>query len=216
MYANLPLRSLVPHPNSANRMSRALFKKLRNSIKTLGRYETLTVRVHPTARDNYEVLNGHMRLQALRDLGQASAKCDVWDVSDSDARLYLALLNKLSGSDVPELRLDLILQLIHERNEEEICGLIPENRGQLSRLKSLEENGPPPGSQQAKLPLGTVIADFYLTPQQHKTVTQAVAHICERFHLPDSASGLARLAQLYLDSLAHKASERSDCETVES
>ena len=108
MYRKLSLELLVPHPENANRMSRTYAKKLRHGIEQIGRYEIITVRPHPTQDGKFEVLNGHSRLEALRALGIGEARCDIWDVTDSPARLFLAILNKLRGSEVPELRMNLL------------------------------------------------------------------------------------------------------------
>ena len=59
MYRKLSLELLVPHPENANRMSRTNAKKLQHGIEQIGRYETITVRPHPTQDGKFEVLNGH-------------------------------------------------------------------------------------------------------------------------------------------------------------
>jgi len=95
MYENLPLDVLVPSPQNANRMSRMYAKKLRHNIEQVGLYETITVRPHPSMKDKFEVLNGHERLKALKDIGTNSVKCDIWELAESQARLFLAILKSL-------------------------------------------------------------------------------------------------------------------------
>ncbi|MBE3071108.1 MAG: ParB N-terminal domain-containing protein, partial [Planctomycetes bacterium] len=57
-----------------------------------------------TPHCRYQILNGHHRAQALRELGHTHARCDVWEVDDAEARLLLATLNRLEGRDDPGLR----------------------------------------------------------------------------------------------------------------
>ncbi len=102
MLVDIPIDSLVPHPENSNYMPAGMLRKLRLHIERTGRYEPLTVRPHPTLEGRFELLNGHNRLRVLRAIGHQSARCVVWDVNDDQARLYLATLNRLAGSDVPE------------------------------------------------------------------------------------------------------------------
>ena len=100
----IAVESLVRHPENSNHMSAETLGKLRRHIERTGRYEPLTVRPHPREAGKFEVLNGHNRLRVLRAIGHKSARCVVWDVDDDQARLYLATLNRLAGSDIPERR----------------------------------------------------------------------------------------------------------------
>ena len=81
----VPLDDLSPHPLNANVMSDDLREKLRAHIKRTGRYPHLIVRPHPNKPGRYQVLDGHHRLTVLRDLGHATARCDIWDVDDREA-----------------------------------------------------------------------------------------------------------------------------------
>jgi len=137
MYENLPLGVLVPNPENSNRVSRSLRKKLRHNIREVGLYETLTVRPHPMMNGKFEVLNGHARLDVLREIGVTSAKCDIWEVNDSRARLFLAILNKLRGSEVPELRMSLLLKLLQEVPREQLVAHLPETASYLEQLERL-------------------------------------------------------------------------------
>ena len=112
MYEEISIDEIIPHPNNSNRISKAFSKKLKHNINETGFYETITVRQHPLEKGKYEILNGHARIDALRILGHSRVKCDIWDVNDNEASLFLAVLNKLRGSDVPELRMSLFFDLL--------------------------------------------------------------------------------------------------------
>ena len=198
MYEEVALGKLLPHPQNANKLSRMFAKKLKCNIAELGKYDTLTVRPHPSVRGSFQVLNGHARLAVLQDLNVSKAKCDIWDVSDSQARLFLAILNRLRGSDVPELRMSLLLGLLQERSEKDLSAHIPETASNLTKLARLPEEV---GREDIRKPThqpDVIIVDFYLNPEQHRTVMAALDKICSEFGLNDSSEALAKMAELFL------------------
>ena len=83
----IPLDDLAPHPLNANIMPDDLREKLRVHIQRTGRYPHLIVRSHPEKKGTYEILDGHHRLDILRELGHTEVRCDVWDVDDREARV---------------------------------------------------------------------------------------------------------------------------------
>jgi ParB-like chromosome segregation protein Spo0J len=197
MYEEISIDALVANPMNANRISRMFMKKLRHNIEQLGFYETLTVRPHPQREGKYQILNGHARLEALRKLEHKSVKCDIWHISDSRARLFLAILNKLRGADVPELRMNLLFELLREHPPEDLAGHIPETARYLSKLENIES-----GIRQKKQPLrpDVVILSFYLSLEQRDRVTAALEKILAKFDLPDFSQALCKLAELYLEN----------------
>jgi ParB-like chromosome segregation protein Spo0J len=133
------LDDLVPHPLNANVMSEDLREKLRAHIRRTGRYPFLIVRPHPQETGKFQVLDGHHRVEILRDLGYTEARCDVWDVDDREAKLLLATLNRLEGQDVPVRRAELIHALLGEMSLGDLAGLLPETDKQIEDLHSLLE-----------------------------------------------------------------------------
>ena len=198
MYEDLPLDVLVPSPQNANRMSRMFAKKLRHNIEQVGLYETLTVRPHPSMKGKFEVLNGHVRLEALSELGMHSAKCDVWKVAEPQARLFLAILNKLRGSDVPELRMNLLFELLRQHPKEELAAHIPETVSYLAKLERLPEDAEKEEKKVPPVKPDVIIVNFYLSLEQHNVVSRALDDILQKFDLSDSSEALVRMAQLYL------------------
>ena len=198
MYRTLPLELLVPNPDNPNRISRTYAKKLRHNIEELGLYETLTVRPDPHLEGKYEVLDGHARLKVLAEIGSPNAKCDVWEVTDSQAQLFLAVLNKLKGSDVPELRMNLLFSLLQTWSKEELAGLIPETASYLAKLEKLPEELEGKEAEAPSEKTDIVVVDFYLTSSQHEVLSTALRRIAEEYDLPDSSQALVKMAELYL------------------
>lgn len=199
MYEKLPTEVLLPNPQNTNRISRMFEKKLRHNIEQIGMYETLTVRPHPQMKGKFEVLNGHARLEALREIGVPDAKCDVWKVTDSQARLFLAILNKLRGSDVAELRMNLLFDLLRDHPKEELAAHVPETVSYLARLERLPEEAEKEEAKALPERPDIIIINFYLNPEQHAVVLRALDDIVERFGLTDSSQALFKLATLYLE-----------------
>lgn len=200
MYEELPLDVLIPNPQNTNRMSRMFAKKLRHNIEQLGLYETITVRPHPSLNDRFEVLNGHARINALRNIGLDSVRCDVWNVDDSRAQLFLAILNKLRGSDVPELRMDLLYKLLEKQPKEDLAAHIPETASYLGKLEKFREQVEKGEEEKPREEIAVVVMNFYLSPENHSIVLKVLNDITKRFNLADSSEALVMMAKIYLKS----------------
>jgi len=202
----VPLDDLVAHPLNANVMPDDLREKLKAHIKRTGRYPFLVVRPHPDHPGKYQVLDGHHRVQVLRDLGHGEARCDVWEVNDREANLLLATLNRLEGQDQPIQRARLIHELLGEMNLDDLAGLLPETDKQLEELHALlefpaeeiaaqlEAEG-----EEAEKVLPRVIS-FVVTPAQEELIEQAVELASDGTPGRDrKARGLANLATRFLE-----------------
>ena len=198
MYEELPLDVLIPNPQNTNRMSRMFAKKLFHNIDQLGLYETITVRPHPSLNDRFEVLNGHARINALRNIGLDSVRCDIWNVDDSRAQLFLAILNKLKGSDVPELRMDLLYKLLEKQPKEDLAAHIPETASYLSKLEKLREKVEKGEEEKPREEIAVVVTNFYLSSEDHSIVLKALEDITKRFNLADSSEALVMMSKIYL------------------
>ena len=196
MYEEISIDEIIPHPNNSNRISKAFSKKLKHNIREIGFYETITVRQHPLEKGKYEILNGHARIDALRILGHNSVKCDIWDVGDNEASLFLAVLNKLRGSEVPELRMSLFFDLLERYTKEELVAHVPENSSYLKKLELLPEEILKEEKEEADLPEIAIIT-FYLDFSKHQVVTNILNSIKDEYGLPDSSEALYKLVLLY-------------------
>src|SRR2546428_224336 len=206
----VPLDDLRPHPLNSNVMSEDLKEKLRAHIKRTGRYPFLVVRPHPDEPGRYQVLDGHHRVEILRELGHTEARCDVWQVDDREAKLLLATLNRLQGQDQPLRRAELVHELLGEMSLDDLAGLLPETDKQLEELHALlefpaeeiaallEEQAE---EQEKTLP---VVMSFVVSHEQAELIEHAVEVASDGTVGRDrKARGLANLARRFLQ-------ERSD------
>jgi ParB-like chromosome segregation protein Spo0J len=197
--------ALHPHPLNSNVMPDDLREKLRAHIHRTGRYPFVVVRPHPEEPGAFQVLDGHHRVDVLRELGHTEARCDVWNVDDREAKLLLATLNRLQGQDIPVRRAQLIHELLGEMSMSDLGGLLPETDKQLEELESLlqfpaeeiaallaEESE----KQEKTLPR---VMTFVVTPEQEELIETAVERASDGTPGRDrKAKGLAKLAQHYL------------------
>jgi ParB-like chromosome segregation protein Spo0J len=202
----IPLADLIAHPLNANVMSDELREKLRVNIQRTGRYPFIVVRPHPKEPGKFEILDGHHRVLVLRDLGHHEARCDVWEMSDREAKIALATLNRLEGQDQPILRAQLLHELLGEMSLDDLAGLLPETDRQLEELHALLEFPAEEiaalldeAAEQEEKVLPRVIT-FVVTPEQEQLIEQAVEMASDGTHGRDrKARGLANLAQRYME-----------------
>jgi ParB-like chromosome segregation protein Spo0J len=207
MYQNIAINRLVPHPENSNRMAPELIKKLEQNIRKSGNYETITVRPHPEFPGDFQILNGHHRVEILKRIGFEHARCDVWEINDADARLLIATLNRLEGNDVPELRYNLLKNLMDDFDMAQLESLIPENTQQLEKFLELSKEDFKDVEQRIKemsshfecdLP-DLRILDFVLNAKQHKMVLEALERMKSTEHLKDGNEALYELAKRYCE-----------------
>jgi len=160
---------LRERPDNANRMPERSFRALVKHIARTGRYPSIIVRpvraggsndiskdIDPRHIDSnelesdedaagrwYEILDGHHRVRALRELNETQARCEVWDdVDDAEALVLLTTLNRLEGSDDPVRRGALGQRLVERFGRDRVGTRLPEDAAALDRL--LETQLPPP------------------------------------------------------------------------
>ena len=142
---------LIAHPLNANVMPAHLLKKLKGHIGRSGRYPALVVRSLGNSKnfedqaDKLQVLDGHHRLAVLKELGYKQVRADNWgSLSDGQAQLLVATLNRLEGQDDSDRRAELFGQLQQslDLSATELAEVLPETQEELEKL--LELNDPPP------------------------------------------------------------------------
>ncbi len=169
----LPLAHLHAHPMNSNVMPEPALAKLVEHIRQTDRYPAVIVRPHPTLAGQYQVLDGHHRVEALGRLSRTEAACQVWPVSDAEALTLLATLNRLQGRDDPLRRAALVTQLAatlpaaHEQALASLAKQLPEDVAGLVRLMKLAT---PPAPPQRAIPLEAlpVAVHFFLRPAEKK------------------------------------------------
>jgi hypothetical protein len=168
---HIPLEKLVPHGDNPNWMSRANSARLVRNIERTGHYEPLVVRPHPTRAGYFQIINGHHRYEALKELGHEAADAVVWKVDDEQTAILLATLNRLGGRDSLDKKLTLLRRLRRHMSIPELSKLLPQTRGQIERLtarKPLSQTAP---CDQNPSPIPLV---FFVDPAQQDAIEQAL------------------------------------------
>jgi len=187
-------------------MSAAAFKKLRRHIESTGRYEPLVVRPHPQEQDKFQVINGHHRLRVLKAIERKRAMCVVWNIDDDHARLYLATLNRLSGTDIAERRAALIANLLKSFDLEDLAERLPDDKKHIEAIRALAHAEPIELAALrnigARTVQGSIILDFMVTEADARAINFALDQIVERSRGRLSRGrALARLACLYVKNI---------------
>lgn len=201
--SHIALDKLVPHPDSANRMSRANLAKLVRNLERTGRCEPLVVRPHPDQQGRFQIINGHHRCQALRRLGHETAQVVVWNVDDEQTDLLLATLNRLTGRDALEKKLAVLRRLCRQRPVHDLAKLVGQTQGQLQRLMSRNLKI---AKSPSKQPLYAVPLVFYVRADQQRLIEAALASAAECSSEPTRA---ARRAGALSDLARHFANSRN-------
>ena len=193
--SRIAIDKLVAHPDNPNRMSKSNFAKLVRNIERTGRYEPLVVR---PKGDCFQIINGHHRCLALKQLGYENVDAVVWEVDDAEADILLSTLNRLGGSDVLEKKLALLERLNRNMHAREMAKLLPFTRSQIERLKNLKVPSAP-----AKISVKSFAVPmvFFLSDAQQKIVARALASARESQNEKTKAAGnaaaLAYMAQCF-------------------
>jgi len=208
---DIPVNLLMAHPENSNFMNAEMLKKLRRHIERTGKYEPLTVRPHLSKEGKFQVINGHNRLRVLRALNYQTAHCVIWNLDDDQTRLYLATLNRLSGSDIPERRAALLENLLATLDVNELSTLLPDDRKQieelerLSRLELDEFTRRTTTEEKFEVP---VILSFMLEESEAKEVNLALDLVLNTENEKLSHSqALVHLARFYLGNCRPVAEE---------
>ncbi len=194
----IPLDKLIPHPENPNKMSKQAFEKLKRHIKQSHNYEPLIVRNHPETADNFQIINGHHRALALRQLGETFADCIIWNIDDDQARVFLATLNRLGGKDELSLKAELIKNLSEKFSSKELSKLLPDSKAAIERLKDITKLPAMPEEKQAFL--NTLV--FFLNDEQIKIVDDALEKAIPKIGTKSDklAHAITNIAQEYINS----------------
>jgi hypothetical protein len=217
---SIALDRLIAHPDNPNRMSKTNFAKLVRNIERTGRYEPLVVRPCPSSSlgtgpqkkchscpasvggvnssrnpdddrtSCFQIINGHHRCQALRELGYKTADAIVWDIDDQDADILLATLNRLGGSDILEKKLALLKRLNQRMQIGKLAKLLPLRAGQIERLTELTNSDCRTAFENRKPKILNPLV-FFVNNKQQKTIENALSLARVRLQLPSGERPVA-------------------------
>ncbi len=133
----IPIADLVPHPLNANLMPAELREKLAENIRRTRRYPPVIAR--RLADGSLQIIDGEHRWSVLKDLGEQSVACVIWNLDDHEALLLLATLNRLHGEDVPARRAALVAELQQHETLAALAALLPESEAELHSTLALAD-----------------------------------------------------------------------------
>ncbi len=202
----IPLDDLLPHPLNSNALPEDLRAKLASHIRRTGRYPHVIVRPHPTEEGRFQIIDGHHRVDILRELGHREVRCDVWDIDDRETKVLLATLNRLAGQDLPLRRAQLIHELLGEWSSNDLAGLLPETEVEIRDLHSLlefpaeeiaEQLMAEAEEREKTLP---VVIHFVVSHEQAELIESAIERASDGVAGRDrKARGLTNLAKHFLE-----------------
>jgi ParB-like chromosome segregation protein Spo0J len=215
------LDKLIPHPDNPNRMSKAKFAKLLRNIERTGCYEPLVVRPCPKKNCNscanrnpnedkntcFQIINGHHRWRALKELGHKTAEAIVWDINDQDTDIMLATLNRLGGSDVLDKKLALLKRLnqtAFRGQTAELAKLLPQTANQIKRLTEMKISDCRKAIENRKSKVLNPLV-FFLNDEQQAIVQKALSAAMNEFEKKQTkavknAAALTYIAQDFINS----------------
>jgi len=166
--------------------------------------------------DTYQIINGHHRWLALKQLGYEFADAVVWDVDDGEAALLLATLNRLCGRDVLDKKLALLKRLTERARPAELAKLLPHTKKQIEKLNlltssdcrmSIEKCKSEIGNRQSQMFSNPLV--FFVSDDQQQIVETAVDYALQnenaligdaKTKAAKRASALSAICRYYLDN----------------
>jgi ParB-like chromosome segregation protein Spo0J len=209
---SIPIDMLIAHPGNPNRMSERNFARLVRNIRRTGRYEPLVVRRQGNC---FQIINGHHRCRALKQLGYETVDAVVWDVDDTEADILLSSLNRLRGSDVLEKKLILLDRINRNMHAREMAKLLPFTRSQIEKLRNIKVPSAPAKINVKSFAVPMV---FFLNGSQLQIVEQALSlagqTISEKTRAARNAAAITEIARAFADQ--HESVQESDTQGGES
>ncbi len=130
----LPLDSLVRRRNCTEAASGRMLSALAERIASAGRYPAIIVRVHPHKRGKYEVIDGHLRAEILRQLGRRSARCEIWPVDDDEADVLKLALNCLRRRGGAARRARQVRKIVRRVGKDRAAAMFAMTAAQIGQL----------------------------------------------------------------------------------
>jgi len=193
---SIPIDKLIAHPGCPNRMSKRNFTRLVRNIERTGRYEPLVVRRQD---DNFQIINGHNRCRALKQLGYEAVDAIIWDVDDAETDILLCSLNRLKGSDVLDKKLSLLDRINRDMPAREMSKLLPYTCSQIEKLRSLKVPSAPAKIDAKSFAVPMV---FFLNAEQQQLVSEAMASVkdnqSEKTKAARNAAALTQMAKCFI------------------
>jgi hypothetical protein len=117
-------------------------------------------------------------------MGHTVVQCVQWDLDDEQTRVYLAVMNRGSGSDIMERRSMLLEQLLQQMTIDDLAALVPDKKRVLEELQELSkleiDDLMPESAHQADEYSAPVIINCMMEATGAKSVDLALDMIIEK------------------------------------
>jgi DNA modification methylase len=165
----LPIRALREAPWNANKVSRNVLAKIRQSLTMFSIVENSVVRPgwccgarntgeleerrarHITSVDPewYEVLSGNHRLKVYGEEGVSEVPCAIVELPDPQAKMLAQALNRVRGKDDPDKLAELLKDVMKDVPPADVSSLLPHSEDDLRKLLTGEAD-----DEEAPVPQG--------------------------------------------------------------
>ena len=172
----LRIADLIPHPLNPNKMPDGYQAKLKSHIERTGNYPALIVRLHPAEKRKFQIIDGQHRWTILQALGHKLAKCEIWDVDDSQTNILLATLNRLEGQDDPYLRGTLLADLAQQFEISQLADQLPLDAAAIRKYIQATEEPPKPAAPTAAEDMPHALIIFVTAMQREKILCELKKH----------------------------------------
>ncbi len=210
IFKSVPIENLIENPNSPGRMSKTTFAKLVRNIERTGLYEPVIVRKMNTqyaSHDTqYEIINGHSRTRALKQLGYQNVDVCIWDAGDMQTDILLVTLNRITGSDILEKKLALLNRLSRESNAKHLAEILPFTSGQIERYRNLELPRKP--AKQDKESFAEPVV-FFVNKEQKQIIEQAIQKTASSCKTKSQA--ITQIAEAFINICSNKTHTTNIC-----
>ena len=203
----VPLAELHPHPANPNLMSDERLETLARNIEREGRYPPLIARPHPERPGEWQLLDGHQRIEVLRRLGHTDALVYPWECDDETALILLATLNRLEGEDVPAKRGALLEELTQLIPVDQLALLLPEDGAQIEEILALVDLDTDAliaeltAAAEANSAASPRLISFAVLPEDEQAIERAIATASERSEGRNRRGrALAAICRAYLEA----------------
>lgn len=191
------------NPWNPNKQSDFMFDKELASIREFGFIIPCTVRIHPTKRGWYQMIDGEHRWKGATQLGYKEIPCvSLGKLPDGKTKALTDILNNLHGEPDPVLRAQLLADVLEA--DDTLREVLPYGADELDALLEAssfdwdnlnKENGPRDGDEGSS---GWVGLKVSLTPEQHKIVGRCIDVVKKKLSTKSEAEALTDICTAYL------------------
>ena len=199
-YEPIVVRAACSVPRSPSKTTRTMSNSSQNQGS---RNDTITQNKERSTQ--YEIINGHHRVKALRQLGIKTADIVIWDVNDEEVDILLTTLNRLSGSDELDKKLAILRRLNEKMRARELAKLLPFSSTQIKRLKEFKLPTVPAKIEPDNYTHPLV---FFINKEQKQIIENAIHEALDRTDESEvtndkqrtKAAALTHIAKTYIEN----------------